>query len=127
MSAGQAGAKACFRASDKDYSSAAFPRANTLLVIDMNWKAKAYIALIVLGGLSTMIELPTYWQCDDKLPVRAGGDGATQHRRNASNVGACGGLSVFLPDQGEGSRPAGAGCIQYQQHRDRGKSHHTDF
>lgn len=33
----------------------------------MNWKAKAYIALIVLGGLTTLAELPLYWQCEDSL------------------------------------------------------------
>lgn len=33
----------------------------------MTWKAKGYITLIVLGGLTTLAELPLYWRCDDLL------------------------------------------------------------
>ena len=33
----------------------------------MTCKAKGYIALIVLGGITTLAELPLYWQCDDGL------------------------------------------------------------
>lgn len=36
-------------------------------VASMNWKAKGYITVIVLGGLMTLAELPRYWQCDDLL------------------------------------------------------------
>ena len=37
------------------------------LVSSMTWKAKGYIALIVLGGITTLAELPLYWQCDNGL------------------------------------------------------------
>ena len=33
----------------------------------MGWKSKAYISLIVLGGLSTIAELPNYWSSEDTL------------------------------------------------------------
>jgi len=33
----------------------------------MTWKAKGYIALIVLGVVTALAELPLYWQCEDKL------------------------------------------------------------
>lgn len=33
----------------------------------MTWKAKGYIALIVLGGITTLAELPGYWSCEDPL------------------------------------------------------------
>ncbi|MFN0106288.1 MAG: HD domain-containing phosphohydrolase [Bryobacteraceae bacterium] len=33
----------------------------------MNWKARGYITVIVLGGLTTLAQLPLYWQCDDLL------------------------------------------------------------
>lgn len=35
--------------------------------VSMNWKAKAYITVIVLGGLTTLAELPMYWQCESVL------------------------------------------------------------
>jgi diguanylate cyclase (GGDEF)-like protein/putative nucleotidyltransferase with HDIG domain len=33
----------------------------------MSWKAKSYISLIVLGGLSTLVEIPSYWESADTL------------------------------------------------------------
>jgi diguanylate cyclase (GGDEF)-like protein/putative nucleotidyltransferase with HDIG domain len=36
-------------------------------VCSLTWKAKSYITLIVLGGFTTLAELPFHWQCDDLL------------------------------------------------------------
>ena len=33
----------------------------------LSWSARGYLALIVLGGLTTLAELPLYWNCEDSL------------------------------------------------------------